>query len=391
MKAKSVVLSLACLRGSASFAFQTERSRVAFGARTKASKALRSESLKSPSVSSDLTGFQLFEFNQLLRDTAALNPESLDKLVLDKLTSESKDLLRSPILRPWALDVHRAGSLAEAAARVLARKICGAEVGLEMDLDTSGLNRRTDYLIPLFEAALKMNCPCLSLDLLEITTRDPAATSYLQPFLFFKGFHAVALQRIGHQLWRRSEDPVAVEVENLRDPLPEDTCQVLPDSACAERLYGMITASEARHTALWIQCRCSEVFGVDIHPGARIGKSIFMDHATGVVIGETATIGNGVSILHGVTLGGTGKPSKTLIRHPQLGSLVTIGAGASVLGDIAVGDGATVGAQAVVTKSVEPGATVIGLNKVLSKKVEKETKQEGENEGTWWAETGEAG
>ena len=138
MKAKSVVLSLACLRGSASFAFQTERSRVAFGARTKASKALRSESLKSPSVSSDLTGFQLFEFNQLLRDTAALNPESLDKLVLDKLTSESKDLLRSPILRPWALDVHRAGSLAEAAARVLARKICGAEVGLEMDLDTSG-------------------------------------------------------------------------------------------------------------------------------------------------------------------------------------------------------------------------------------------------------------
>ena len=89
-------------------------------------------------MSSDLTGFQLFEFNQLLRDTAALNPESLDKLVLDKLTSESKDLLRSPILRPWALDVHRAGSLAEAAARVLARKICGAEVGLEMDLDTSG-------------------------------------------------------------------------------------------------------------------------------------------------------------------------------------------------------------------------------------------------------------
>ena len=63
---------------------------------------------------------------------------------------------------------------------------------------------------------------------------------------------------------------MAVEVESLRDPLPEDTCQVLPDSACAERLYGMITASEARHTALWIQCRCSEVFGVDIHPGVSL-------------------------------------------------------------------------------------------------------------------------
>lgn len=337
------------------------------------------------------------DFSEVLSAAEQRAPATLDRLVLQRLVDESEELLESPILRPWALDLRRASTLANAAARVLARKICGAEVGLEMDTDVKvnslGLNRKVDYLIPIFESALRVNCPCLSLDLLSIATRDPVATSYLQPFLFYKGFHAVALQRISHQLWLRSagEDPHVHAIERLRSPSAEAYFGLAADRskrAAAEELHRRLSGPEARYTALWIQCRSSEVFGADLHPGARIGKRIFMDHATGVVVGETSEIGDGSQILHGVTLGGTGKPTATLLRHPRIGAGVTIGAGASVLGDIAIGAGATIGSQAVVTKPVAAGATVIGLNKVLTAAQELSTKCPlGTNEGTWWAET----
>uniref|UniRef100_J3LKZ8 serine O-acetyltransferase n=1 Tax=Oryza brachyantha TaxID=4533 RepID=J3LKZ8_ORYBR len=110
--------------------------------------------------------------------------------------------------------------------------------------------------------------------------------------------------------------------------------------------------------ALLLQSRASEVFGVDVHPGARIGCGILLDHATGVVIGETAVVGDDVSILHGVTLGGTGKESGD--RHPKVGDGVLIGAGASVLGNVHIGDRAKIGAGAVVLRDVTDGTTAVG-------------------------------
>ena len=116
-----------------------------------------------------------------------------------------------------------------------------------------------------------------------------------------------------------------------------------------------------------LQSEMADVYGVDIHPGARFGRGLTIDHATGVVIGATAVLGSDLYILHGTTLGATGKPTPEGVqRHPTLGDGVTLGAGSTVLGDISVGDGCTVGAAAIVTKDVPAGATVVGVNKVVS-------------------------
>ncbi|MBR5939841.1 MAG: serine O-acetyltransferase, partial [Neisseriaceae bacterium] len=108
-----------------------------------------------------------------------------------------------------------------------------------------------------------------------------------------------------------------------------------------------------------LQNRMSEVFGVDIHPAAVVGQGIMLDHGTGIVIGETARLGDNISILHGVTLGGSGKESGD--RHPKIGNGVMIGANASVLGNITVGDCARIGAGSVVVKDVPPRSTVVGV------------------------------
>ncbi|EAZ25926.1 hypothetical protein OsJ_09770 [Oryza sativa Japonica Group] len=128
--------------------------------------------------------------------------------------------------------------------------------------------------------------------------------------------------------------------------------------AGAHRAAHALWSDNRRAPALLLQSRASEVFGVDIHPGARIGCGILLDHATGVVIGETAVVGYDVSILHGVTLGGTGKESGD--RHPKVGDGVLIGAGASVLGNVHIGDGAKIGAGAVVLRDVADGTTAVG-------------------------------
>lgn len=155
-------------------------------------------------------------------------------------------------------------------------------------------------------------------DLRAVNERDPACVGHVHCFLNFKGFLACQAHRVAHKLW-----------------------------------------SLGRQTlALVIQSRVSEVFAVDIHPGARIGHGILFDHATGVVIGETAVIGNNVSILHKVTLGGTGKASGD--RHPKIGDGVLIGAGTCILGNIRIGDGAQIGAGSVVLKDVPPRTTVVG-------------------------------
>ncbi|MCH6255530.1 serine O-acetyltransferase [Puniceicoccaceae bacterium K14] len=141
----------------------------------------------------------------------------------------------------------------------------------------------------------------------------------MSPFLFFKGFSALSSYRFAHYLWH----------ENRRE------------------------------LALYLQSLISKTFGVDIHPAARIGKGILIDHATGVVIGETAVVGNNVSLLHNVTLGGTGKECGD--RHPKVGDGVLIAAGAKVLGNIKIGDGAKVGAGSVVLRDVRPHCTVVGV------------------------------
>lgn len=156
-------------------------------------------------------------------------------------------------------------------------------------------------------------------DIRAITERDPAATRFSEPLLYFKGFHALQTHRVAHWLWSEGR----------------------------------------RELALFLQSRASEVFGVDIHPAARIGKGILVDHATGVVVGETAVVEDNVSILHEVTLGGTGKDCGD--RHPKVRHGVLIGAGAKILGNVEVGEGAKIGAGSVVLEDVPAHATVAGV------------------------------
>jgi serine O-acetyltransferase len=156
-------------------------------------------------------------------------------------------------------------------------------------------------------------------DIKAYKDRDPACDKFTMPFLYFKGFHALQAQRVSHWLWQQQRQPLA----------------------------------------LYLQNQISQVFGVDIHPGARIGQGIMIDHATGVVVGETAVIGDDVSMLHAVTLGGSGCQGGD--RHPKIGSGVLISAGAKILGGITVGDGAKVGAGSVVLESVPAHTTVAGV------------------------------
>ncbi len=156
-------------------------------------------------------------------------------------------------------------------------------------------------------------------DITACYERDPACDQYSLPLLYFKGFHAIQAHRINHALWLQNRKTLAYFLQN----------------------------------------RASEVFGVDIHPGARFGRGIMFDHGTGIVIGETAVLGNDISLLHGVTLGGSGKESGD--RHPKVGNGVMIGANASVLGNIRIGDCAKIGAGSVVVRDVEAQTTVVGV------------------------------
>jgi serine O-acetyltransferase len=159
----------------------------------------------------------------------------------------------------------------------------------------------------------------LRTDITAVYESDPACERFIEPFLYFKGFHAIQAHRLTHWLWRNGE---------------RDFCS-------------------------YLQSRSSEVFQTDIHPAARFGKGIFLDHATGLVVGETAVVGDDVIIQQDVTLGGTGKDSGD--RHPKIGSGVIIGAGAKILGNIAVEDNARVAAGAVVLRAVRARETVAGV------------------------------
>ena len=156
-------------------------------------------------------------------------------------------------------------------------------------------------------------------DLVAVFERDPACHRLIQPLLFFKGFQAVQAYRVANWLWRNGRENVAY----------------------------------------FVQMRTSEVFGVDIHPGATVGKGIMIDHAHSIVIGETAIVGDNVSMLHSVTLGGTGKADGD--RHPTIENGVLIGAGAKVLGNITIGYCSRIAAGSVVLQDIPPCKTVAGV------------------------------
>jgi serine O-acetyltransferase len=178
------------------------------------------------------------------------------------------------------------------------------------------------HLIAAFARALAV-APEISdsfrADIVAVIDRDPACDRFIEPFLYFKGYHAIQTHRLAHWLWNQGQTDFA----------------------------------------LYLQSRSSDVFQTDIHPAARIGKGVFLDHATGFVVGATATIDDDVSILQNVTLGGTGKESGD--RHPKVRRGVMIGAGAKILGNIEVGEFSRVAAGSVVLHPVPAHTTVAGV------------------------------
>ena len=187
-------------------------------------------------------------------------------------------------------------------------------------LDTSGID---GGVIARAFAEMSDDSPefavALRADLAAVHDRDPACSRYIEPALYFKGFHAIQTHRLAHWLWKAGRQDFA----------------------------------------LYLQSRSSEVFQTDINPAVRMGKGIFIDHATGVVIGQTAVIEDNVSMLQDVTLGGTGKERGD--RHPKIRRGVLIGAGAKILGNIEVGECARVAAGSVVLQPVPRAATVAGV------------------------------
>ncbi|CAK9182265.1 unnamed protein product [Ilex paraguariensis] len=200
---------------------------------------------------------------------------------------------------------------------------CSVESALanQLAIKLSNSSLPTDTLYEIFFQLLSKDSSirvAIRDDLKAVKERDPAWISYVHCFLNFKGFLACQAHRMAHNFWLQGRTVMALLIQN----------------------------------------RVSEVFAVDIHPGAKIGRGILLDHATGIVIGETAVIGDNVSILHSVTLGGTGKVSGD--RHPKIGDGVQIGAGTKILGNIKIGEGAKIGAGSVVLKEVPPKATAVG-------------------------------
>jgi len=238
--------------------------------------------------------------------------------IWDKLREEAKaDLEREPALASYLYSTILAHKKVEdVLAFVLANKLASTVL-----LDSQ--------LLELFSAQYRKHkhlTRMMLADMQAVFERDPACDRYLAIVLFFKGFQAIQAQRVAHSLWLDDRKPLAFLLQN----------------------------------------RISEVFHVDIHPGAVLGQGMMMDHATGVVIGETAIVGENVSILHGVTLGGTGTSKGD--RHPKIGDGVVIGAGVTILGNIKVGKNSKIGAGSVVLEEIGEACTAVGIPaKVISR------------------------
>jgi len=239
-----------------------------------------------------------------------VNPEPADSL-WQRLREEAEAAMaHAPLLSTLFLDsVLNRPSFERALAHRVAHRLKSDLVGAPL-------------LFEAFQRALLADptiAEACRADIIAIQERDAATQRLLEPFLYFKGFHAITAHRLAHWLWRTGE----------------------------------------REFAFYLQSQSSAVFQTDIHPAARIGRGIFLDHATGLVVGETAVIEDDVSILQDVTLGGTGK--ETGDRHPKIRRGAMIGAGAKILGNIEVGACARVAAGSVVLQAVDPHTTVAGV------------------------------
>ncbi len=237
-------------------------------------------------------------------------PSKLDP-VWDRILREAEEaILAEPLLGGviHGCVLHHK-SLEAALAYRMSHKLASSEMSEQILREIADEAYRSD---PSLGAAARA-------DIVAVTDRDPACHRFIQPLLYFKGFQAVQAYRLGHWLWQQGR----------------------------------------RDFAYFIQMRTSELFGVDIHPNARIGQGIMIDHAHSIVIGETAVVGDNVSMLHSVTLGGTGKEEED--RHPKIGDGVLIGAGAKVLGNIRVGHCSRIAAGSVVLHEVPDCTTVAGV------------------------------
>jgi serine O-acetyltransferase len=199
---------------------------------------------------------------------------------------------------------------------------------LESSLSFILANKLSDDVMPaisvreLFEIAFKSSPEIIehaACDIIAVYERDAATCSFLPVILYLKGYQAIQVHRLAHYLWQNGRKELAMFIQSLN----------------------------------------AQVFGVDIHPACVIGRGIMLDHATGIVIGETTVIEDNVSILQQVTLGGTGNEQGN--RHPKIKSGVLIAAGAKVLGNIIIGEGAKIGAGSVVLADVDPHTTVVGI------------------------------
>lgn len=233
-----------------------------------------------------------------------------------------EEVEREPILSGYLYDtVLRHKGYADALAYLIASSLANSLV------NTTTLNELCQDTL----ARHKDSVTASLYDLEASCARDPACQNILVPFLHYKGFRALQSYRVASALWYE----------------------------------------DRRHVARFLQGRAAEAFAVDIHPGAKVGHSILIDHGTGVVIGETAVVENDVSMLHGVTLGGTGK--ETGDRHPKIRRGVMLGAGSTVLGNIEVGEGSKVAAGSVVLEPVPPRTTVAGVPAKIVGTVESST------------------
>jgi serine O-acetyltransferase len=231
--------------------------------------------------------------------------------LFDHIRKEAEEAMaRDPALTPLMLNsVINRPSFEAAVAHRISTRLGGAAMSAEMIGDAFAHALESD---PAIGAAMRA-------DIAAVVDRDPACARLLEPLLYFKGFHAIQSHRLAHFLWM----------------------------------------SGARDFALYLQSRASDTFQSDIHPAARFGSGIFLDHATGFVVGETTIIEDNVSVLQDVTLVGTGKVAGD--RHPKVRRGVMIGAGAKVLGNIEIGQCSRIAAGSMVLQPVPPNATVAGV------------------------------
>ncbi|MFC5386365.1 serine O-acetyltransferase [Aquamicrobium segne] len=245
--------------------------------------------------------------NRLVRPNA---PQPVDPIWRSLRDEAMTAVNRDPVLAAFLYStILNQESLEDAVIHRLAARLAHQDVGADLIRQAFDAMREDD----------KDWSTIVRVDIQAYYDRDPACERFLEPVLYFKGFHAIQTHRLAHWLWKRGR----------------------------------------KDFAFYLQSRSSSVFQTDINPGARIGKGLFLDHATGLVVGQTAVIDDDVSILHNVTLGGTGKAGGD--RHPKIRRGVLIGAGAKILGNIEIGHCSKIAAGSVVLSAVPHNKTVAGV------------------------------